>query len=188
MLKRLFLGFLLSAVGATAAQAHGDTGTVNGDCRMIIGGKYEMRFKGYQGGQTAFCDDIPDIGTTTIALDAYTEGVSNDLRQMKIDMRILRNAGQKDVTENEAANTLVYEPPQAIPKGTYSFSYDFKEKGDYIGVVKAYAPDGQVYRAVFPFAVGVSFERQMMAAGVAAVVALIGGYLFNRNVASKKPA
>lgn len=189
MLKRLFLGFVLSAVGATAAYAHGDTGTVNGECRMMISNKYKMLFNGYQNQEKPFCDDIPEIGRTTIALDAGTDDPnSGELRKMKIDMRILRNVGQKDPGENEAANTLVYQPPKEIGGGTYFFEHDFKEKGDFIGVVKAYAPDGQVYRAVFPFAVGVSFERQMMAAGVAAVVALVGGYLFNRNVASKKPA
>lgn len=185
----MFARFILSAViglaGATQAYAHGDTGVVRGECRMKID-PYEMRFQGLQPDKSEerFCDDIPNTGQTIIVLDA----IEPELRDMTLDMRVLRDVGQKDDKENEAANTEVYLPPRKYGSGTLNFSYDFKNKGAYIGIVTARADDGKVYRARFPFSVGETGDRELMAAGVAGAVAAAGFFLWYRKSHSGQKA
>ena len=53
-----------------------------------------MTFTGYQPlkSREQFCDDIPDAGPTIITLDAQQD----ELRDMNLEMRVLRDVGQKD--------------------------------------------------------------------------------------------
>jgi len=50
----------------------------------------------------------------------------DELRDMSLEIRILRNVGQKDDTENLEANTEIYVAPKKYKSGTLNFEYTFK--------------------------------------------------------------
>lgn len=137
-----------------SAFAHGAVRFEQEACVLKVGPDF-MYFSGYQPvvSQKKFCEDIPETGETLFVFD-YAQ---DELRKMNADFRILRSAGDADDTDDAASlaqRTLAYLPPKAYPSGTLNFSYDFKEKGDYVGIVTLSGPDGEHWVARFPFAVG----------------------------------
>jgi hypothetical protein len=108
-----------------------------------------MNFTGYQPmkSRDLFCTDIPDVGPTVIALDA----VQDDLRDMALEVRILRDVGQADDNDDLEQNTETYIAPKKYRSGTLDFEYNFAKKGKFIGLVKARADEGWEYVARFPF-------------------------------------
>lgn len=173
MIKRLLVAAAIAATGWVAqAQAHGDVGSQQGECLMKLGPD-QMAFTGYQPmkSREQFCDDIPDAGPTIIALDARQD----ELRDMNLEMRVLRDVGQANDNENLEANTEYYKPPAKYKTGTITFEHTFANEGKYIGIVKARSDDGaKEYVARFPFAVGLTAGRDLTAIivlGAAAAVA-----------------
>jgi hypothetical protein len=153
MKKTLLAALAIAALGASSdGYAHGGLSINEGQCIMKIGPD-TMQFTGLQPikSREAFCDDIPDVGSTIIVLDAQQD----ELREMTLEIRILRNVGQKDDNENFGANTELYIPPKKYKTGTLNFEYNFAKEGNYIGLVTAKSDDGtKVYTSRFPFAVG----------------------------------
>lgn len=161
------------------AQAHGGVSLDQGQCIMKIGPD-TMSFTGYQPlkSRDQFCDDIPDIGQTIIVLDTQQD----ELRDMTIDMRVLRNVGQKDDNENLEENTEVYIPGKKYKGGTLNFDHTFKEKGNFIGLVKARSDDGsKEYVSRFPFSVGTTGDKNMTIAIFFALFALAGFGLYYKH-------
>lgn len=107
-----------------------------------------------------FCEDIPDV-TRSVFVMEYLHDLLTD---MSIDFRIVRDvnnlgrfADWDDIQaiEDLEAVTVFYEQPRIEESGFYSTSYDFTEKGTYIGVVTAELPEeDRYYNAVFYFRVG----------------------------------
>jgi hypothetical protein len=161
------------------AQAHGGVSIDQGQCVMKLGPD-QMTFTGYQPQKSReqFCDDIPDVGETIVVLDAQ----QNELRDMAIEMRVLRNVGQKDDSENLEANTETFIAPKKYKTGTLNFSYDFKNKGNFIGLVKAVSDDGtKVYVSRFPFSVGETAGRDMIVYAFFSAFGLVGFGLWYRH-------
>jgi hypothetical protein len=170
------------------ASAHGDVGVQGNVCVMRIG-PYYLNFTGYQPQATyeRFCDDIPNRGKTVIVLDAEQSSAgsgaagsanSNDLRDMQIDFRVLKNVGQAKDEDNLEANTEVYLPPKKYPTGTLTFQHDF-EIGKFIGIVSATDSHGRVFVSRFPFSVGETGVKDMWLwiIGGVAFFGLVGAYL-----------
>ncbi len=173
---------MIAAVGQ--AQAHGGVSIDQGQCIMKIGPD-TMSFTGYQPQKSReqFCDDIPDVGSTIIVLDAQQD----ELRDMALDIRVLRNVGQKDDNENQQANTEVYVPPKKYRTGTLNFDYNFKQKGNFIGLVTAKSDDGQkVYLSRFPFAVGETADKNFIIYAFFCVLGVVAFGLWYRSSAGKK--
>jgi hypothetical protein len=180
-MKMKFLAFAAMAmIGAsTQAFAHGGVSIDAGQCKMKIGPD-TMTFTGYQPlkSRDQFCDDIPDVGPTIIVLDAEQD----ELRDMNLDIRVLRNVGQKDPSENLEANTEIYVPPKKYKAGTLNFEYNFSKNGNFIGVVTAKSDDGaKVYTSVFPFAVGQTAGNNTTIAIFFGVLAAAGFGLFYKH-------
>jgi hypothetical protein len=112
-----------------------------------------MHFAGYQPNsqQKEFCEDIPERGPTTVAIDYF----SPELRRMEVELRVIRDPKDPSLeSKNVDAITELYLPPQKRPTGTFNFHHDFVE-GDYIGLLKL--NDGaKEHISRFPFAVGVA--------------------------------
>lgn len=186
-----FVAVVIAATlgAAGSAYAHGGVSLEQGQCIMKIGPD-TMSFTGYQPNKSRdqFCDDIPDIGPTIIVLDAQQD----ELRDMALEIRILRNVGQKNDNENMEANTEFYVAPKVYKSGTLNFEYTFANKGNYIGLVKARNADGsKEYVSRFPFAVGQTAGNEMTIAIFFAVLALAGFGLWYKHVfidAKKKTA
>ncbi|MGJ0508615.1 MAG: hypothetical protein ACR652_16115 [Methylocystis sp.] len=186
MKMRFLVAMTLATVGWTVqAHAHGDVGSNQGQCLMKIGPD-TMSFTGYQPlkSREQFCDDIPDAGPTIITLDAQQD----ELREMNLEMRVLRDVGQKDDNENLEANTEYFSPPKKYKTGTLTFDHNFATEGKYIGIVKAKSDDGsKEYVARFPFSVGLTASKELttfLVLGAAGAVAF--GLWYKHFILDKK--
>lgn len=179
MILKILVAAALATTGLVSqAQAHGGVSIDQGQCIMKIGPD-TMNFTGYQPlkSREQFCDDIPDVGPTIIVLDA----VQDELRDMLLEIRILRDVGQADDNESLEQNTEVYVPPKKYRTGTLNFEYNFAQKGKFIGLVRAKADDGREYVSRFPFSVGTTADRDIFIAGFFAVVGLVGFGLWYKS-------
>ena len=153
----LALGVAILAGAANPASAHGGVKLEQDECVLKIGPN-TMHFIGYQrtGEEQEFCEDIAHTGPTVIALTA----VSPDLRDMAIGVRIVKDVGQKDASEeqekaNLEATTEFYLPPKVYRNGTMTFEHDFKKAGYYVGIVTVSDDQGNQWVSRFPFTVGI---------------------------------
>ncbi len=187
MIVRFLFAMTLGILGSIAqAQAHGGVSIDQGQCIMKIGPD-TMTFTGYQPQKSRdqFCDDIPDVGPTIIVLDAQQD----ELRDMAIEMRILRDVGQKDDAENLDANTETYVPRKKYKAGTLNFDHNFANKGKFIGLVRATSDDGKkVYVSRFPFSVGETASRDLVVYAFLSACALVAFGLWYKNTLGKKKA
>lgn len=184
---RFLVAMTMATVGWVAqAHAHGDVGSNQGQCLMKIGPD-TMTFTGYQPlkSREQFCDDIPDAGPTIITLDAQQD----ELRDMNLEMRVLRDVGQKDDNENLEANTEYFSPPKKYKTGTLTFEHNFAHEGKYIGIVKAKSDDGtKEYVARFPFSVGLTASKDIMTFLVLGAAAAVGFGLWYKHTLHDKKA
>lgn len=183
---RLLVALALATAGLVGeAHAHGGVSSDTGQCIMKIGPD-TMNFTGYQPlkSREVFCDDIPDVGPTIIVLDA----VQDELRDMNLEIRILRDVGQSRDDENLEQNTETYVQPKKYRTGTLNFEYDFKKKGKFIGLVKARSDDEtKEYVSRFPFSVGETESRDITIAAFFAGLGLVGFGLWYKNSFKTKP-
>lgn len=180
-LKLLALAASLAlAFAAAPAQAHGRLGAAEGRCRLFIGPDI-MNFTGYlpEASKNEFCEDIPSTGPMIMVLDAEQQ----ELRDMKIELRIIKDVGGVEDGENLDPVTVAYQPPKIYPTGTVNFEHNFKEGGYFVGIVTVTGDHGERWVSRFPFSVDRSFMRDlpvylMMALGVIAVFLI---YLVHRR-------
>jgi hypothetical protein len=163
------------------ASAHGRLGAAEGRCRLFIGPD-TMNFTGYlpDASKVEFCEDIPATGHVIVALD----DVQQELRDMKVEIRIVRDmGGAAKEEENLDAATVAYVEPRYYRTGTINFEHTFDEPGYFVGVVTAVGEHGERWVSRFPFSVGMSFMRTLpiyLLLG-AAVIALFFIYMRHRN-------
>lgn len=144
----LMIALLLGATHGQAV-AHGGLSLDKDVCKLQLG-RYSMHFTGYQPeatGSTEFCEDIPEVGQIVIVLDA----VDAELRELPIEVRIIRDTGEKGDIE---AATVLHLARQRYPTGTVSFDHKFDQPGKFIGLVTA-GEKGE-YVSSFPFSVASS--------------------------------
>ncbi|HUB64185.1 MAG TPA: hypothetical protein VL996_06990 [Methylocella sp.] len=173
MITRGLGAWLLAMVLLTsAAYAHGGVGMVDNRCVLRIGPDL-MFFTGYQpqNSREEFCDDIPSVGQTVVALDMQ----DTELRSMLTEIRIIRDDGTHTrmnglpfLTDAELSSkevldpvTITYLPPKKYPTGTLTFEHTFPENGKFIGIVTVENEHGQKYVSQFPFAVGQSLGKSI---------------------------
>ncbi|HUB65765.1 MAG TPA: hypothetical protein VL996_15180 [Methylocella sp.] len=182
MITRGLAAWLLAMVLLTsAAYAHGGVGMVDNRCVLRIGPDI-MFFTGYQpqNSRDEFCDDIPSVGQTVVALDMQ----DTELRSMLTEIRIIRDNGthtrmnglpflnDAELASKEVLDpvTITYLPPKKYPTGTLTFEHTFPENGKFIGIVTVENDHGQKYVSQFPFAVGQSLSRSI---GIYAAMILV---------------
>ena len=184
MIIRGLAAWLLATVLLTsAAYAHGGVGMVDNRCVLRIGPDL-MFFTGYQpqSSREEFCDDIPSIGQTVVALDMQ----DTELRSMLTEIRIIKDNGTHTrmnglpyVTDEELASkelldpvTISYLPPKKYPTGTLTFEHTFPETGKFIGILTVQNEHGQTYVSQFPFSVGQPVGRNLALYGM-----MLGGLI-----------
>jgi len=158
-LLALAAGLAVAALGAAPAEAHGRLGAAEGRCRLFIGPDI-MNFTGYlpEASKNEFCEDIPSTGPMIMVLDAEQQ----ELRDMKIELRIVKDVGGEDrENENLDAVTVAYQPPKIYPTGTVNFEHDFKEGGYFVGIVTVTGDHGERWMSRFPFSVDRTFMRDL---------------------------
>jgi hypothetical protein len=141
----------LLSLHAAPVGARGDLVQDHDACVLKVGPEL-IYFAGYQpaASHRKFCEDAPGIGETIFVFD-YAEP---ELREMKAGFRILRQTDETDDTADVEAATVAYLPPQAYPKGTFSFEHVFAQSGEFVGVLTIDGAQGEHWTARFPFSVG----------------------------------
>lgn len=166
--------------------AHGGVSMDNDICLMKLG-PYRSHFTGYQPERRStqeFCEDIPELGNVVMVMDF----MSDELRGMQTDFRIIRDVGnvgrsatEADIGTQEQVEkaTVFYKSAEKYPHGTLSVAHKFPEEGKFIGIVTASGSGGEKYVSVFPFAVGQrSYWRYVIILMIAMVVA-VGVYRYS---------
>ena len=166
-------------------QAHGGLALADDLCILTVG-PYTIHFTGYQplSQEEEFCEDIPEIGKTVVALDY----INDELRPMETEVRIVESAtigtpqDLENVSVEDLDNMTVYHlSPEVYPNASITMDHIFPEKGKFAGVVTV-SGEGQEYVSVFPFSVGegrpISWFTTVLP-GVAIVAA--AAFLFLRN-------
>jgi hypothetical protein len=185
MLKKILFASLTALCAATSAQAQ-----IKAEhprfCVMTVG-PTQMMFSAFQENKTdaIFCQHVPELGKTMIILDAK----SNELRDMNIEVRVLKNVAQKDWRDDLEANTVTILPPKKYleKRGTASFSYDFGKEGDYIALVRATSDDGnKEYVGEYQFSVGESADWVMLGGLLAAATTAAGLATWRRGGSARK--
>lgn len=148
-IKQALLTVILatSMMFTTQVQAHGGLALAEDMCVLTVG-PYRMHFTGYQplSQEEEFCEDIPEIGKTVIALDYIQE----ELRPLKTEVRIIRDTGSE---ANLDEITVFHLPPKVYPSASITVEHTFPEKGKFVGLVTV-TGGAQDYVSRFPFSVG----------------------------------
>ena len=153
--------FCLAICLSVVAWGHG--GVVEEDDLCVIKVNYlRAHFKIYQprvSGHEQFCEDLPVASESVFIMEYEHDALS----YMPIDFRVIRDVTGKgrfarledvEKIDDLDAVTLLYREPTVEPD-VYTVLHEFKEEGDFIGIVSARHPDtGVVYSSVFPFEVG----------------------------------
>ena len=182
MLRNVIFAAAICASGAAQAQIKAEHPRF---CVMSVG-PTQMMFSAFQENRTdeIFCQHVPALGPTMIILDAKSE----ELRDMNIEVRVLKNIGQKDWRDDLDATTVKLIPAGRYleKRGTTTFTVDLAKDGDYITLVRAMSDDGaKEYVGQYYFSAGESYEQALTAGGLAAAVGLVGVVIWRRNGGQK---
>lgn len=176
-IKQVLLTVLLTAsvMFTSQVQAHGGLALADDMCVLTVG-PYRMHFTGYQplSQEEEFCEDIPEVGKTVIALDYIQE----ELRPLTTEVRIIRDTGSE---ENLDGITVFHLPPKVYPSASITVEHTFPEKGKFVGLVTV-TGGAQDYVSRFPFSVGEG--RPVSKAAIIAPVVLviaIGAFFLMRS-------
>ncbi len=188
----LALGIIFSG----QVHAHGGLALADDMCILSVG-PYTIHFTGYQPltQEEEFCEDIPEIGKTVVALDY----INDELRPFETEVRIVRSSAAHNistrttpqdlekVSEEDLENmTVYYLKPEVYPTASILIDHTFPEKGMFAGIVTV-TGEGQKHVSVFPFSVGegrpTSFVNTILP-GI--VIVGLGAFFFMRS--RKKPA
>jgi hypothetical protein len=161
LVKQIILFGALLAVWQQTAVAHG--GVVLADDLCVIKVNYlRAHFKVYQPRVSVheqFCEDLPVASESVFVMEYQHEALAS----MSIDFRIIRDvtgkgrfARMEDVAEiDDIDSATVFYQEAVVEPDVFTVIHEFKEEGDFIGIVSATQADTRkVYAAVFPFEVG----------------------------------
>lgn len=151
-------------------QAHGGLALAEDMCVLTVG-PYRMHFTGYQplSQEEEFCEDIPEVGKTVIALDYIQE----ELRPLKTEVRIIRDTGSE---ANIDEITVFHLPPKVYPTASITIDHTFPEKGKFVGLVTV-TGGPQEYVSRFPFSVGEGRPTPKIAI-IAPILLVLAGVAF----------
>ena len=177
-IKQVLLTVLLatSVMFTSQVQAHGGLALADDMCVLTVG-PYRMHFTGYQplSQEEEFCEDIPEVGKTVIALDYIQE----ELRPLKTEVRIIRDTGSEADLD---AITVFHLPPKVYPSASITVEHVFPEKGKFVGLVTV-TGGAQDYVSRFPFSVGEGrpTPKAAIIAPVVMVIAIGAFFLMRRR-------
>lgn len=169
-------GIVLGMVLSMQAYAHGGLAMAEDVCKLTVG-PYTMHFTGYQPERTQeqeFCEDIPNVGRTIVALDYIDEA----LRPMETEIRVIQDTGSE---ENLDEITIFHMPPKIYMNGSVTFEHSFPHEGKFVGLVTV--RDGETeYASRFPFAVGTGGKSMTpYILGAFALAAAAAGFFFRKK-------
>ena len=122
--------------------AHGGASVDTDQCRVQVG-SHLVHFTAYQPqltGTTEYCNNIPELGQSTIVFDY--EGKA--LRNMTVEF---------EITKEPEGTRFFYSPPATHSNGTFNQTLNFTDAGKYL-VHVTLVNEGQKIDAHIPFNVG----------------------------------
>lgn len=187
----LALGIIFSG----QVHAHGGLALADDMCILSVG-PYTIHFTGYQPltQEEEFCEDIPEIGKTVVALDY----INDELRPSETEVRIVRSTTSHTIStrttpqdleklsDEELENMTVYHmPAEVYPTASILIDHTFPEKGMFAGIVTVTLED-QEHVSVFPFSVGEGRPIGFFSTILPGIVIVgLAGFFFMRS--RKKP-
>jgi hypothetical protein len=187
MIRGLAALLLATVLLSSSAYAHGGVGMQDNRCVLRIGPDL-MFFTGYQpqNSREEFCDDVPNVGQTVVALDMQETELRNmltEIRLIKDDGTHTRMNGLPFLSDAELANkaaldavSIAYFPPKKYSTGTLNFEHTFPENGKFIGIVTVENDHGQRFVSQFPFSVGQQLGKSLVLYGLI-LAGLVAGVL-----------
>jgi LPXTG-motif cell wall-anchored protein len=175
-------GLVLGMACAVQLHAHGGLSLAEDMCKLTVG-PYTMHFTGYQPESTQeqeFCEDIPNVGRTIVALDY----IDDALRPMTTEVRIIRDTGSE---ENLDEITIFHMPPKVYLNASVTFEHHFSAEGDFVGLVTV-RDNGNEYVSRFPFAVGTGGKTNWPLILGALALAAAAGFFYMKNGKAKSTA
>jgi hypothetical protein len=159
MIKQFFISVVVASglIFSGQVQAHGGLALADDLCILTVG-PYTIHFTGYQPltQEEEFCEDIPEIGKTVVALDY----INDELRPMETEVRIVNGSRilvpddvKRVSTEDLESMTVYHLPAQVYPTASIMIDHTFPEKGKFAGIVTV-SGEGKEWVSVFPFSVG----------------------------------
>jgi hypothetical protein len=117
-----------------------------------------------------FCGEFPATGRIILTIDLIAER----LRELPIEVRIVREPGGKPLTEEDdlAPFTVAYVAPRLYPGGAAPVEHVFDEAGNYAAFITVTESSGTRRTTRFPFTIGGFW--QFYATAMLAAVALAG--------------
>jgi hypothetical protein len=163
-------------VPVSQALAHGGASVDTDQCRIFVG-PHLVHFTAYQPqltGTTEFCNDIPELGNTTLVFDY--EGKA--LRNMTVEL---------EITKEPEGSRVYYQPPATHSTGTFNTTINFTEPSKYLAHVTL-INDGQKVDAHVAFKVGAA-KGSLSMSTILVILVVLGAalyivYLSNPKVAS----
>ena len=187
----LALGIIFSG----QVHAHGGLALADDMCILSVG-PYTIHFTGYQPltQEEEFCEDIPEIGKTVVALDY----INDELRPSETEVRIVRSTTSHTIStrttpqdlaklsdEDLENMTVYYLEPEVYPTASILIDHTFPEKGMFAGIVTVTLED-QEHVSVFPFSVGEGRPIGFLSIILPGLVIVgLAGFFFMRS--RKKP-
>lgn len=185
LIKNSFKSLLIAVLGmmySMQLQAHGGLSLAEDMCKLTVG-PYTMHFTGYQPENTQekeFCEDIPNVGRTIVALDYINE----ELRPMTTEVRIIQDTGSE---ENLDEITVLHIPAKVYSNGSVTFEHYFPERGKFVGLVTIRSEQGaDEYVSRFPFAVGTGGKSNTPYILGALLLVAGGAFFYMRNAKNQK--
>lgn len=137
-----WVGFLAAMILPLSVFAHGGASVDTDQCRVQVG-SHLVHFTAYQPqltGTTEYCNNIPELGQSTIVFDY--EGKA--LRNMTVEF---------EITKEPEGTRFFYAPPATHSNGTFNQNLNFTDAGKYL-VHVTLVNEGQKVDAHIPFTVG----------------------------------
>jgi hypothetical protein len=175
-LRMLSMVFCITLFPWGDANAHGGVSIEFDKCVLKIG-NYLMHFTGYQpetSGGTEFCEDIPEAGHAIIVMDF----VDPQLRKLETDLKIVRTdswPAAQAYKLGDAAEEVLYYPPQKYKGGSITVDHRFAEPGYFVGIVTAEGDNHEKTASLFPFSVGHGIGAFSGAKGGSRMMFLVAG-------------
>jgi hypothetical protein len=147
------LFFLLSASIASAEGGAGPEAMTMGNMCMVMFGYDMIHITSYLPGQSRseYCEQVPATGKLIMAFDIENPR----FRDLPIEIRIIRDPLTPISSQtNLDPLTEVHFAPTRYKTGTFSFEHEFKNNGDYIGLVTLTRESGDKETQQFKFSVG----------------------------------
>jgi hypothetical protein len=173
---------VLGMIFSMQLQAHGGLSLADDMCKLTVG-PYTMHFTGFQpesAQEKEFCEDIPNVGRTIVALDYINE----ELRPMTTEVRIIQDTGTE---ENLDEITVMHVPAKVYPHGSVTFEHYFPERGKFVGLVTVRGEQSdEVYVSRFPFEVGTGGKSNLPYILGALLLAAGGAFFYMRSDKNQK--